>query len=248
MSQSNLNTSAVPAPGTEVLPQTLRAAASQPPAASQEQVLSWEAALGRAEQGEARPGAVPCASPDTAGAPGQEWSPMNPHGTPAGGEAAEMAGARTSLPTSTEPGVQAQALPAGQGDLPAHMSPEELAQRKWDRMAMGLEPSAALPGEAVDAAAAGEWSESAEAQAGASLAQPVTWVQPMVVGWQSLPVSERPVADGMTTEELVSERHVEQEHADEQAYQANEAVAAEQARLAEVNTPETLPERTIESV
>lgn len=179
---------------------------------------------------------------------------MNPHGAPPErGEAGAMAGAReaagerASLQETPESGAQARAMPGQGGDLPTHMSPEELLQRKWDRAAMGLEPDASPEGEVFDEAT-GEWTGGAEAQAGACLAQPVTWAQPMAVGWQALPVSERPVADGMTTEELVSETRIERERADDQAYEANGAVAAEQARLTEANTPDTLPERTIESV
>lgn len=253
MSQSTLNTTTpVPAPGADAPAQLPRQAAGQPAAASQDQVLSWEAALGRAEHGAAHAGATPGSSAPT----GQEWSPMNPHGAPAGGEGAAMAGARDTagacgtLQAPTGSGAEAQALvPPGAGAEPStHMSPEELLQRQWDRIAMGLEPTAAPPGEGLDETAAGGWAAGAEAQPGSGLAQPVTWAQPVAVGWQSLPVNERPVADGMTTDELVSERHVEQERSDDQAYEAQGAVAAEQARLTEVNTPETLPERTIESV
>ncbi len=252
MSQSRLNTNPVPGVGTDVPPAPMQQpGGGHPPPASQDLVLSWEAAMGRAEQGAASAG-VPCSAVEAASAPGNEWSPMNPTGAPVGaGDAAPAqgaAGGTSAMPTSTASDPQAQAKPGLAGDGAAHMSPEELLQRQWDRIAMGLEPGAAAPDIAFDEALSGGLADAAEGQAGVSLAQPVTLAQPVALGWQSLPANERPVTDGMTVDELVTERHVQEERQDEQAHEAGDAVAAEQVRLAEINTPETLPERTIESV
>ena len=252
MSQSKLNTIPVPGVGADAPPPSMhQTAGGLPPPASQDQVLSWEAALGRAEQG-AAPTGMPCTTAEAASAASHEWSPLNPIGVPVvTGDASigqGVAGALSAMPASTESGMQTQAMSGTMGDGLAHMSPEELLQRRWDRMAMGLEPGAVAPEGDFDSALSGGLASATEGQAGVSLAQPVTLVQPITHGWQSLPVSERPVTDGMTVNELVTERHVEAERRDEQAHEAGDAVAAEQARLAEVNTPETLPERTIESV
>ncbi|NIM42006.1 MAG: hypothetical protein GTN86_12630 [Xanthomonadales bacterium] len=252
MSQPKLNTNPVPGVGTDVPPAPMQApGGGHPPPASQDQVLSWEAAMGRAEQG-AAPSGMPCSPAEAAGATGNEWSPMNPNGAPvAAGDAPGAqgaAGAPSALPASAAADVQAQALPGAVGQGGTHMSPEELLQRQWDRIAMGLEPGAAAPTGAFDDALSGGLATGDEGLADVNLAQPVTLAQPIALGWQSLPVSERPVTEGMTVDELVTERHVEEERHDERAHEAGDAVAAEQARLAEVNTPETLPERTIESV
>lgn len=248
MSQSKLNTPPVPGVGTDVPPPPMhQPAGGHPPPAARDQVLSWEAAMGRAEQG-AAPTGMPCSTTEATGAagtPANEWSPMNPNGTPEAAEAADTsgaAGAQPAMQAPAEPGAQAEAMPGAMGDRASHMSPEELLQRKWDRIALGLEPGTAPAPGAFDEALSDGPVAGTEAQAGVNLAQPIA------LGWQSLPVSERPVTDGMTVDELVTARHVEEGRSDAQAYEAGEAVAAAQARLAEVNTPETLPERTIESV
>lgn len=249
MSQSKLNTTSVPAPATQAPPPPLRQPGTTAPEASRDQVLSWEAAMGRAQQGLAPPHAGPRSPGEPAEGADAEWSPMNPNGTRTGGEASAMAVARepdgAGATARDLVGADAQ-LPGMPGEPPGRMSPEELLQRQRDRVAMGLEGDGAPLAEGCDDPQA--LLDGLPSQTGSGMAQPVTLAQPVAMGWQSLPVSERPVTDGMTTEELVTERHVERERSDDQAYEANGEVAAEQARLTEANTPDTLPERTIESV
>ena len=259
MSSSPLHTLPVPPTSADVPPQPMhQPVGGNPRLASGDQVLSWEAAMGRAEQGEMPASGATNPLFDTTGAAGtagangsvddpatKGWSPMNPQGEPtanAPGEAPINACAQDS--------ANAQALSgegvAGQG---GHLSPEELLQRKWDRIALGLEPGAVPTGGAgQELLSAASLDDAAMVESGVSLAQPATLLQPIALGWQGLSPSERPVADGMTVGEIATERHVEAARADAQAYDAAGASAAEQARLAEINTPETLPEQTIESV
>lgn len=245
----------VPPASTDVPPPPMhQPGGGNPRLASGDQVLSWEAAMGRAEQGEMPVGATANPLLDTTGTAGtagatgdpatNEWSPMNPQG----GATACAPGEATASAGAQDP-ANAQALSGEWGAGPGgHMSPEELLQRKWDRIAMGLEPGAAPSGGAGEELLAAPLDDAAMAEPAVSLAQPATLLQPLAMGWQGLSPSERPVTDGMTVAEIAVEHHVEASRADAQAYDAAGAIAAEQARLTEVNTPETLPERTIESV
>lgn len=248
---------------------TAGAETSLPPA--DERALSWQDALARAEQGASphpqtgapataaaadSPGASACG-----GAERGEWSPMNPRGTAAApvgagasgasadAQAAPLSGGRsTATPLSGEEAADGQAMGAAGGfaDGSPHMNPKELLQLKRDRLAMGLEPGA-MPARdpLVDGAAA--FGDALAAHAEGRLAQPVSLVQPMGVGVHSLPESERPVVEGMTLGELAFEHRESEDRAEMQAQATGSEIALEQAHLAEINTPDSLPLETIQS-
>lgn len=126
------------------------------------------------------------------------------------------------------------------------MNPEELLQLKRERLAMGLEPDA-MPAQDLLADGSVNVGDALAGREQGCLAQPVSLVQPMGVGVHSLPESERPVVDGMTLGELALERRESDDRADAHAQATGSEIAAEQAHLSDVNTPDSLPLETIQS-
>lgn len=252
-----------------VLHPTRSAGTDMPPPPTDERALSWQDAMARAEQGAQPPpmstGAAGSAAQELPGAPrtgpaeSGEWSPMNPRGASAapgtagaGGAAgaAGTAGAAQSDRTPSDAAVDHDAQAMGGAcdfaDASAHMSPEELLQLKRDRFAIGLEPDA-MPAQDLMGPDAVGFGEALAMRAEGRLAQPVSLVQPMGIGVRSLPESERPVVEGMTVGELALERRESDERADVLAQDEGSEIAATQAHLADVNTPDSLPLETIQS-
>lgn len=269
MSQTPSSPSATPASSKELahlsmpLGQNAPINGSLPP--SDESVLSWHDAMARAEEGvnPAAPlgssnenpitsAAGPLAQKPNDGTAG-EWSPMNPRGVTANG--AEGAGSmNTGVGTRTAVEGSAEALPGsgqpsewagGLGDGMASMSPEALLQLKRERLAIGLEPGS-MPG-LISGEQGTVTGDALGMPTEVCLAQAVSLLLPQGIGVHALPESERAVVDGMTVGELVVERKVEGERSDTHAEEAGAQVAAQQAHLAEINTPASLPLETIQS-
>jgi hypothetical protein len=80
---------------------------------------------------------------------------------------------------------------------------------------------------------------------GVSLVEEPTLLRPLDGGLASLPVEERPVANGLSMAELVTDRHLQMQHDQERYRENGAALIAQQLRLSEANLPDSLPLETL---
>lgn len=173
-------------------------------------------------------GAMGGAAQPPSAAPDQQQSPV---------QTAHVGGDQPAQPAATDGCAGVAPQRAGT------MTQEAFLEYRMRRIALGLEPLATSTRMAEAPA-----SDLLGATTTCSQIPPLSLSAPLGARLAALPLSDRPVAEGLSVGELALERVVQAQRGEQQAQLHVADQINQQLRLDLINTPESLPLQTVKSV